>query len=40
MRLSIVIPTYNRRELLRDTLPAIFNQDFRLIRQVCVSYHT
>ena len=29
IKLSVVVPTYNRREvLLSQTLPAIFGQDF------------
>ena len=28
MQVSFIIPTYNRRELLRHTLPTIFKQDF------------
>lgn len=28
MKISVVIPTYNRRDLLARTLPTVFNQDF------------
>src|SRR4051812_16228434 len=28
MKISIVIPTYNRRDLLARTLPTVFDQDF------------